>query len=184
LSERHTIYLGFGSNLGNRVAALRTGVAVLAEYGVEAEAFSSLYHSSPKYVIDQPPFVNLVGRFRTLLEPGGVMEACHAAEQAAGRQQRERHGPRELDVDLLLFDQQTVDTADLAVPHPAIPERLFVLAPLAEIDPDLEVPGMGTVADLLTRARAELPKEEGVIPLGAFVPERGRPLDGAPGSEG
>ncbi len=171
------VWLGLGSNLGNRVAALRTGVAELVRAGLEPEAFSDLYHSRPKYLIDQPPFVNAVGRFHTRLTPRQVLAACRAAEAAAGRRPRERYGPRELDVDLLLYGDRRVHEESLTVPHPALAERLFVLVPLASLDPDLEVPGLGPVTGLLTEALRRLPEEEGVVSLGGFVPDRGRPLD-------
>ncbi len=183
-----TVWLGLGSNLGNRVAALRTGVAALEAAGLEPEAFSDLYHSRPKYVTEQPPFVNAVGRFRTRLDPDGVLAACQAAEAAAGRQPRERFGPRELDVDLLVYGDRVVVREGLQVPHPALAERLFVLVPLAELDPDLEVPGLGRVDVLLQAARAALPEIEQVTSLGRFVPGRGRSLGGpapaGPASDG
>ena len=174
------VWLGLGSNLGNRVAALRLGVAELARAGLEPEAFSELYHSRPKYLTDQPPFVNTVGRFHTRLTPLQVLAACRAAEIAAGRRPRERYGPRELDVDLLLYGDRRVHEEDLTVPHPALAERLFVLVPLAALDPELEVPGLGPVAGLLTVALQRLPVEERVVSLGGFVPDRGRPLDPHP----
>ncbi len=177
--EAETVYLAFGSNLGNRVAAMRTGIAALRGRGVEPEAFSSLYHSAPKYVEDQPPFVNLVGRFRTRLAPRELLAACKEAERAAGRQERERFGPRELDVDIVLYGDRRIDEEALEVPHPRLTERLFVLVPLAEIDPELEVPGVGRAGELARQALEELPAER-VVSLGSFEPTRGRPLDGSP----
>jgi len=182
--EEAVVYLAFGSNLGNRVAAIRTGVEVLRRTGVEPEAFSSLYHSGAKYVPDQPPFVNVVGRFRTRLDPRQLLDACQAAERAAGRKERERYGPRELDVDILLYEEREVVEEGLRIPHPALPERLFVLVPLAELAPGLQVPGRGPVERLRDRATASLPVEERVTDLGAFVAERGRMLDGALEEEG
>ena len=179
MREPVTVYLALGSNLGNRVAAMRTGVAVLRRSGLEPESFSSLYHSRPKYMSDQPPFVNAVGRFTTRLEPLEVLEACKEAERSAGRQQRDRYGPRELDVDLLLYGERTIQETGLQVPHPALPERLFVLEPLTEVAPDLVVPGLGEVSALLDEALQSLPIEERVVPLGSFDPNRGRPLDGS-----
>jgi 2-amino-4-hydroxy-6-hydroxymethyldihydropteridine diphosphokinase len=177
--EQVDVFIAFGSNVGNRVAALRTAVEVLRESGVEPHEFSSLYHSRPKYVTDQPPFVNGVGRFRTSLAPHDLLDACQRAEAAAGRQKRERYGPRELDVDILLYGDLIVAEEGLRIPHPGIPERLFVLEPLTELRPDLQIPGMNGVTDLRDAALAALPEEERVVALGAFVPERGRPLDGA-----
>ena len=181
--EEVDVFIAFGSNVGNRVAAFRTAVHVLRESGVEPHSFSSLYHSRPKYVTDQPPFVNGVGRFRTRLAPRDLLDACQRAEAAAGRQKRERYGPRELDVDILLYGDRIVAEKGLRIPHPGIPERLFVLEPLAELQPDLEIPGMNEVTSLRDAALATLPEAERVVALGAFVPDRGRPLDGAPAAE-
>lgn len=178
--ESVEVYLAFGSNLGNRVAAMRTGIAWLRNAGVEPEVFSSLYHSSAKYMEDQPPFVNMVGRFRTRMPPEDLMTACKEAEQAAGRQPRERYGPRELDVDVVLYDDRQIERQGLQIPHPRLQERLFVLVPLTEIDPDLEVPGLGKVSEIARKALRELPERERVVSLGSFEPTRGRPLDGGP----
>jgi 2-amino-4-hydroxy-6-hydroxymethyldihydropteridine diphosphokinase len=173
------IYLAFGANLGNRVAAIRTGVETLRRAGVEAIAFSSLYHSKAKYMADQPPFVNLVGRFRTALDPRRLLDACQAAEHSAGRQKRERYGPRELDVDILLYGDREVAEEGLTIPHTALKERLFMLVPLGELAPGLLIPGLGAIESLRDAAEASLPEEERAIDLGTFVPERGRVLDGS-----
>lgn len=181
MADGPTVYLAFGANLGNRVAALRTGVNYLARRGVEPQAFSSLYQSAPQYMTEQPPFVNCVGRFRTRLEPVALLTLCKEAEAAAGRQPRERYGPRELDVDILLYGTAVVAEEGLQIPHPGIAERLFVLVPLAELDPDLQIPDLGPVSGLLETARQAAPATGRIVSLGAFEPGRGRALDGTPG---
>jgi len=162
-------YLAFGANLGDRQAAIRAGVAALQRRGIEPLGFSSLYASRAKYVVDQPGFLNCVGLFRTSLTPRALLTACQAVERAAGRERRERFGPRELDIDILLYGDRVIHEKGLDIPHPAIGERLFVLAPLAEIAPSLTIPGLGPVTARLERAQAELPPEEGVRRLGALT---------------
>lgn len=172
------VYLAFGSNLGNRLAAIRTGVSVLAERGVELVAFSSLYFSRPKYITEQPPFLNCVGRFLTSLVPEELLSVCQEAELAVGRQSREKYGPRELDVDILLFGEEIISAKGLSIPHPHLAERLFVLVPLAELAPDLVIPGLSAISDLLARAIHSLPEEEGVVSLGAFYESERNPGKG------
>ncbi len=154
------VFLAFGSNLGDRISAIQTGIEFLEQGNIELVTLSSFYVSRPKYLSDQPEFVNCVGHFTTTITPGELLDSCMDAEKAAGREKRERYGPRELDVDLLLFGQQSVSEADLEIPHPGIPERLFVLVPLAEVSRELIVPGMGPVNELLEKARNALSEEE------------------------
>ena len=154
------IYLAFGSNLGDRVSAIQTGIEFLEQRNIELVTLSSFYTSRSKYLSDQPEFVNCVGHFTTTIGPLELLDSCMDAEKAAGREKRERYGPRELDVDLLLFGQQSVAEVDLEIPHPGIPDRLFVLVPLAEVSSELMVPGMGPVNELLEHARNTLPDEE------------------------
>ena len=154
------VYLAFGSNLGDRVSAIQTGIEFLEKSNVELVTLSSFYTSRSKYLSDQPEFVNCVGHFTTKINPRELLDSCMDAEKAAGRQKREQYGPRELDVDLLLFGQQSVSEVDLEIPHHGIPDRLFVLVPLAEVSNELIVPGMGPVNELLEKARTTLPEEE------------------------
>ncbi len=168
----HDAYLAFGANLGDRVGAIRAGTAGLTERGVELVGFSSLYTSRPKYLSDQPAFINGVGLFQTGLDPRALLAVCQAVEAAAGRQARVRYGPRELDIDILLYDDLTVQESDLIIPHPALTERLFVLVPLVELAPSLEIPGQGPVRTLLDRARTSLPARENVRRIGAMLTHR------------
>ena len=131
-----TVYLGLGSNLGDRLGNLAAGLKSLAPAGLAVEAVSSVWETEPVGGPPQPPYLNGAARLRTRLSPRAVLEAVQAAEVAAGRRRTLRYGPRPLDLDILLFDDAVIAEPDLAIPHPRLAERRFVLAPLAEIAPD------------------------------------------------
>jgi 2-amino-4-hydroxy-6-hydroxymethyldihydropteridine diphosphokinase len=145
-------YLGLGSNVGDRAAHLRVAIEMLAERGVEVEAVSSAYESEPVgEVPDQPDFLNAAVRIRTRLEPEALLGACKEVEAERGRVLgAPRHGPRPLDVDLLLLGDLELSTAGLTLPHPDVTSRRFVLAPLLELDPGLKLPDGTRLADALT----------------------------------
>jgi len=150
VSER-TGYLGLGSNLGDRRAHLRAAIEGLGEHGVEVEAVSSLYETEPVgEILDQPDFLNAAVRIRTRLEPEELLAACKAVEVEHGRMfGGPRHGPRPIDVDLLLLGDLEHATDALKLPHPELTSRRFVLAPLLELDPDLALPDGTRIADAL-----------------------------------
>jgi len=128
--------LGLGSNLGDRLALLRDAVDSLR--GIGLVAVSSLYESDPVGgPPGQGPFLNLVVQLDTDLDARELLGVCHRLEAAAGRIRAERWGPRTLDVDILWIDGVQLDDPDLQVPHPRMWERRFVMAPLAELAPDL-----------------------------------------------
>lgn len=130
-------FLGLGSNLGDRVAYLHAAVASLPDL----HALSPVYESEPVGGPDeQGPYLNLVAELHTSLHPRELLEVGRALETEAGRVRRERWGPRTLDIDVLWVEGQEVDEPDLQVPHPRLRERRFVLAPLAELAPDLVTP--------------------------------------------
>jgi len=127
-------FLGLGSNLGDRWAHLRAAVAALPD----VVAVSPVYETSPVGgPEDQGPYLNCVVELSTELGPRELLGVAQRLEAAAGRERHERWGPRTLDVDVLLVDDLTVDEPDLVVPHPRMWERRFVLAPLADLAPDL-----------------------------------------------
>ena len=144
-------YLGLGSNVGDRQAHLRAAVEQLGEHGVEVDSVSSLYETEPVgEVIDQPDFLNAVARIRTGLEPHELLDVCKAIEVEQGRMLGgQRHGPRPLDVDVLLLGDLELQTDRLTLPHPQVTSRRFVLEPLLELAPDLELPDGTRLADSL-----------------------------------
>jgi 2-amino-4-hydroxy-6-hydroxymethyldihydropteridine diphosphokinase len=138
-------YVGLGSNLGDREATIRAAVAALP--GVVA--VSELRETEPVGVTEQPAFLNGAARLATELSPRELLDALLEIERGLGRERRVRWGPRTIDLDLLLYGGETVDEPGLTVPHPSLHERRFALEPLAELDPELVVPGRGRVRDLL-----------------------------------
>ncbi|MBA2240397.1 MAG: 2-amino-4-hydroxy-6-hydroxymethyldihydropteridine diphosphokinase [Solirubrobacterales bacterium] len=140
--ERRTGYLGLGSNLGDREAHLRAAVELLGEQGIGVDASSSTYETEPVgELADQPDFLNAVLRIETTLEPERLLDACKATELARGRLLGgPRHGPRPLDVDLLLLGDVEHRSARLELPHREVRSRRFVLVPLLELDPELALP--------------------------------------------
>ncbi len=139
--------MGMGSNLGDRAAQLRRAVAGLPDL----VAVSPLYETAPVGGPGgQGPYLNLVAELDTDLSPRRLLEWAHQLESAAGRVRAERWGPRTLDVDVLLVDDLTVCEPDLVVPHPRLWERRFVVAPLADLAPDL------VDSDALARAGGEV----------------------------
>jgi 2-amino-4-hydroxy-6-hydroxymethyldihydropteridine diphosphokinase len=146
-----TGYLGLGSNVGDREGHLRAAVELLREHGVEVDAVSSTYETEPVgEVLDQPDFLNAAARIRTELEPEQLLDLCKAIEVEQGRMfAGPRHGPRPLDVDLLLLGDIELETERLTLPHPEVTTRRFVLAPLLELDPELKLPDGTCLADAL-----------------------------------
>jgi 2-amino-4-hydroxy-6-hydroxymethyldihydropteridine diphosphokinase len=131
--SEHRAYIGIGTNLGNRVGNLERAIEALATSGTLL-AKSSLYRTEPWGNLAQPWFLNAVVLLQTELAPRELLACTRDAEQRLGRTVRERWGPREIDLDLLLYDNLELDEPGLRVPHPHLRERAFVLVPLAEID--------------------------------------------------
>lgn len=146
-------YIGLGANLGDPVMTIesaRSAVSRIAD--VRELAFSSLYRSTPMGPADQPDYVNAVMAVETTLAPLALLRELQIIETAYGRVRTgERWGPRTLDLDLLLYGDETIVSDVLTVPHPGIADREFVLYPLAEIAPDLDIPGRGPLADLVSK---------------------------------
>ena len=145
-------YLLLGSNLGDRAALLAAARQQLANTAGEIVAESGLYETAAWGRENQPAFLNQALAVRTWLRPEALLTACQAAEQHAGRQRLEHWGSRTLDVDILLFGAEIIDTPTLNVPHPRLPERRFALVPLAEIAAALPHPQLyDTIENLLRR---------------------------------
>ena len=135
--ERRRAFIGLGSNLGDRAAYLRGAVEGLAEGG-DVVAVSPLYETEPVGgPPDQQHYLNVVVELRTADSPRTLLERCQALEASAHRERAERWGPRTLDADVLLVEGELIDEPDLSVPHPRLWDRRFVLAPLADLAPDL-----------------------------------------------
>jgi len=148
--------VAFGGNVGDARATLRHAVASFCDgAAVRLLARSSDYRTPPWGVTDQPPFVNLCVAVATALSPHDLLARALAVERALGRDRaREQHwGPRPIDIDLLAYDDLTLDDPDLTLPHPRLFERAFVLVPLAEIAPDRRIKGV-RIADALARVDA------------------------------
>ncbi len=135
-------YLGLGSNQGDREAHLRAALELLEEQGIGVEAVSSAYETEPVgEILEQPDFLNAAVRISTELEPERLLDLCKAIEVERGRLLGgPRHGPRPLDLDLLLLGEHELESERLTLPHPQVTARRFVLVPLLELDPELALP--------------------------------------------
>lgn len=146
------VFVGLGSNLGDRESTLRAAVGRLRGMPeVEVRGVSTLRDTDPVGPVAQPRFLNGVVELATELSPRMLLGALLELERGFGRDRSvvPAQGPRTLDLDLLLYDDRTISEPGLEVPHPRLHERRFVLQPLAELDPDLHVPGRGSVQLLL-----------------------------------
>jgi 2-amino-4-hydroxy-6-hydroxymethyldihydropteridine diphosphokinase len=145
------VYIGLGSNLGEREQTIRRALDRLAAEGdVDIVAVSSLRETDPVGYLDQPRFLNGAAALRTTLPPRALLARLHAVEMELGRDRSgPRFGPRTIDLDLLLYGDERIDEPEVVVPHPRIAERRFVVEPLFELDSGLQVPGRGSVRALL-----------------------------------
>ncbi len=146
-------YIGLGSNLGNPIQQVQSALQQLAVIpDSKLISHSRLYGSAPLGGLEQPDYVNAVACLATNLEPVQLLRALQAIELAQGRQRgKQRWQSRTLDLDLLLYGDRTLQTAELTIPHYAIAERSFVILPLIEIAPDILIPGHGPAATLAER---------------------------------
>jgi 2-amino-4-hydroxy-6-hydroxymethyldihydropteridine diphosphokinase len=143
-------YVGLGANLGDREQSLLKAAEMIG-----ATRISSIRETEPWGVTEQPPFLNAVAEVPWDDGPRALLERLLEVERDLGRvRDGSRWGPREIDLDLLVFGSETIDEPGLTVPHPELAHRLFVLEPLAELSPELDVPGLGAVSTLLSRLQS------------------------------
>ena len=166
------IFLGLGSNQGDRGGHLRMALDLLLGRGLGATLRSSLYRTDPVEVIDQDDFINQVVGCETALPPERILETCLVVEQSLGRQRTRDKGPRNIDLDLLLAGEDVREEAGLTVPHPRLHLRRFVLVPLVEIAPAAWHPVLRTTAADLLRSCPDRSRVERLDPA-APEPERG-----------
>jgi 2-amino-4-hydroxy-6-hydroxymethyldihydropteridine diphosphokinase len=156
-----TAYIALGSNLGDRLANLEAAIARLTP-AVAVTARSAVYETAPMYVTDQPAFLNMAVRGETELAPEALLVHLKGIEAALGRRGGVRFGPREVDLDILLYGDAVLKAVALEVPHPRMAERAFVLRPLADVAAEVRHPVLGrTIAELL----AEAPGADTVVRL-------------------
>jgi 2-amino-4-hydroxy-6-hydroxymethyldihydropteridine diphosphokinase len=148
--DAEVVYLSLGSNVGAREQNLHAAIAALPGAGVVVRRVSSFYETEPVDYLEQEWFLNCVAEVDTDLPPMALLRALRGIESKMGSKKLIAKGPRLIDIDILLYGQQTIDTPELQVPHPRMTQRRFVLVPLAEIAPRLRHPGWrGTVEQLL-----------------------------------
>jgi 2-amino-4-hydroxy-6-hydroxymethyldihydropteridine diphosphokinase len=156
------VYLSLGSNVRDRLANLRAAIALLPLSGVNVKKSSSIYETEPVDFLDQPWFLNCVVEAETKLDPLALLQALRAMEAQLDGKKEFPKGPRKIDLDILLFNSETIDTLSLKIPHPRMHLRRFVLVPLAEIAPHVRHPNWpGTAANLL----ASTPDQSQVRPI-------------------
>ena len=144
------VFLSLGSNQGDRESLIRAALGLLAsDADIRVERVSSLYETAPVGLSEQPDFINAVALVETDLPPTELLRRLQRIESALGRERNQHWGPRVIDIDILLYGDQSVDTAFLTIPHPRMMERAFVMSPLAEIAPDLRLPDGRTPGQVL-----------------------------------
>ena len=161
------VYLGLGSNLGRRECSLADACRLLDKHpAIVVEDTSSLYETDPVGLETQDRFLNAVVRVQTDLRPESLLAVTQATESRLGREPAVKWGPRVIDIDILLYGSLELRRPFLEIPHKSMGERLFVLAPLRELAPGLNVPGSGPIGELVSA----LADHSGVTRLGAFLP--------------
>jgi len=151
-------YVGLGSNMGNKTANIRRALALLdAAPGVRVVRVAPCYRTAPVGYTRQDWFVNTVAEIETELPPLELLKLLLALEDRLGRVRGTRWGPRTIDLDLLVYGREEIDTPELVIPHPRMHERAFVMVPLADLAPEMEIPGRGKTAELaLSLAKVQL----------------------------
>ncbi|MCL6585023.1 MAG: 2-amino-4-hydroxy-6-hydroxymethyldihydropteridine diphosphokinase [Anoxybacillus sp.] len=157
---KNDAYIALGSNIGDRLSYLHEAVKKLAAHEqISVIDTSSIYETAPVGYVQQDHFLNMVIHVRTSLSPFALLEATQIIEQELGRKREIRWGPRTLDLDILLYNHENIETERLTIPHPRMAERAFVLVPLFELDMDIYIP---TVRRCVASLIEELSDKEGV----------------------
>lgn len=157
---KNTVFIGLGSNIGDRYQYLVRAVALIANSPfLELVNTSSVYETDPVGYEDQDLFLNMVIEVKTTLSAEQILANCMRIEQELGRKREIKWGPRTIDLDILLYNQENIETEELVVPHPRMLERAFVMVPLLEICPDIKIPENGKSHSL---HRDQYPNTEGV----------------------
>ncbi|MBD5781434.1 2-amino-4-hydroxy-6-hydroxymethyldihydropteridine diphosphokinase [Pelagicoccus sp. NFK12] len=169
------VYIGLGSNVGCKVGNIRRAIQALGHNDrIHNLELSSFYRTEPIGGVEQDWFVNAVARFDTTLTARELLEYCLAVERDLKRVRLERWGPRTLDIDILLFGEQKIEESELQVPHPRISERAFVLVPLIELDPNLEVDGVALASSLEGLERQGVERMQSVVAIVGASPKPDR----------
>lgn len=156
----NTVYLSLGSNIENREAHLKDAVALLESYkDIHILAISSIYETDPVGYIEQGNFLNIVIKIETSFSAEKLLQKCLYTEERLGRIREFKWGPRTIDLDILLYNNENIESENLIIPHPRMHERAFVLIPLIEIEPNIKIP---TVTTPLTQILDEIPDKGGV----------------------
>lgn len=155
----HIAYLSIGSNMGDRVKIFREAIQLLDGNEVKILDSSSLYETDPVGYTEQDCFLNAVLKISTSLSPEALLKKCMAVEKELGRKREIRWGPRTLDLDILLYNQENIETKSLIIPHPRMLERAFVIIPLMEINKQIKLPNVSASLDAILQ---QIPDKEGV----------------------
>jgi 2-amino-4-hydroxy-6-hydroxymethyldihydropteridine diphosphokinase len=142
------VFLGLGSNLGDRAYYLEEAISALASAATKILATSRIYETEPWGVMEQPPYWNQVIWIETELEPLDLLHVCQEIEHRLGRERKVHWGPRTIDIDLLIYDNRVSKSEELILPHPYLEDRAFVLAPLREIAPELVLPSGRSISEV------------------------------------
>lgn len=153
-------YLSIGSNIGDRLETFQSAIQLLDRNDkIRLEDVSSIYETDPVGYTDQACFLNAVIKITTSLNPEELLQTCLFIESELGRKREIRWGPRTLDLDILLYNQENIETESLIVPHPRMQERAFVIIPLMELDPNIKLPNVNAALDDILN---QIPDKEGV----------------------
>ena len=153
-------YLSIGSNIGNRLEIFQKALQLLDEHNeISVEELSSIYETDPVGYTNQACFLNAVLKISTSLQSEELLQTCLFIESQLGRKREIRWGPRTLDLDILLYNQENIETESLIVPHPRMQERAFVIIPLMELDPNIKLPNVNAALDDILN---QIPDKEGV----------------------